>query len=152
MPRLRGHRDEDGGTNYQMREKFFSVGDDFWIETDDGERVFKVDGKALRVRDTLVLKGASARRSSRSRREAERTDKMKIERDGTPVRRSKRPSSARSAIASRSTSRAATTWRPRATSSTTSTRSSATATRWPRSRSAGFAFVTPTASRLRRPG
>ena len=32
-----------------------SIGDDFWIEDEQGDRVFKVDGKALRVRDTLVF-------------------------------------------------------------------------------------------------
>ena len=30
--------------------------DDFWIENEAGQRIFKVDGKALRVRDTLKLK------------------------------------------------------------------------------------------------
>jgi uncharacterized protein YxjI len=38
-----------------MREKMFAIGDDFWVETKGGERAFKVDGKALRIRDTLVL-------------------------------------------------------------------------------------------------
>jgi uncharacterized protein YxjI len=42
-----------------MREKLFAIGDDFWIEDGDGERVFKVDGKALRFRDTLVLEDRS---------------------------------------------------------------------------------------------
>jgi uncharacterized protein YxjI len=46
-----------GGTQYQMREKMFAIGDDFWVETGGGERAFKVDGKALRIRDTLVLEG-----------------------------------------------------------------------------------------------
>jgi uncharacterized protein YxjI len=36
-----------------MREKLVSIGDDFWIEDDQGEKVFKVDGKALRIRSTL---------------------------------------------------------------------------------------------------
>jgi|SRR5438034_3223421 len=54
MPLLRGRRN-DGGTKYQMREKLFAIGDDFWIETEGGERAFKVNGKALRIRDTLVL-------------------------------------------------------------------------------------------------
>jgi len=54
MPLLRGRRD-DGGTRYRMREKMFAIGDDYWIETEGGERVFKVNGKALRIRDTLVL-------------------------------------------------------------------------------------------------
>ena len=54
---MRRLRDRGGpeGTRYTMREKLFAVGDDFWIETDGGERVFKVNGKAMRVRTTLVL-------------------------------------------------------------------------------------------------
>lgn len=40
---------------YQMREKLVSIGDDFWIENDRGQRAFKVDGKALRIRKTLVF-------------------------------------------------------------------------------------------------
>ena len=43
-------------TRYQMREKLVSFGDDFWIENAQGQRVYKVDGKALRVRDTLVFR------------------------------------------------------------------------------------------------
>jgi uncharacterized protein YxjI len=58
MPLLRGRRDS-GGTKYRMREKLFSIGDDFWIENEAGDRAFKVDGKALRIRDTLVFQGPS---------------------------------------------------------------------------------------------
>ena len=47
-----------GKTHYQMRQKMISIGDDFWIENDRGEKVFKVDGKALRVRQTLILEDA----------------------------------------------------------------------------------------------
>lgn len=43
---------------YQMREKLVSIGDDFWIENDRGERTYKVDGKALRVRQTLLFEDA----------------------------------------------------------------------------------------------
>jgi len=42
-------------TRYQMREKMVSIGDDFWIEDDQGNKVYKVDGKALRVRNTLIF-------------------------------------------------------------------------------------------------
>jgi uncharacterized protein YxjI len=42
-----------------MREKLFAIGDDYWVETDGGERAFKVDGKALRLRSTFVLEDAS---------------------------------------------------------------------------------------------
>jgi uncharacterized protein YxjI len=41
-----------------MREKIVSIGDDFWIENGAGQRVFKVDGKALRVRNTLNFEDA----------------------------------------------------------------------------------------------
>ncbi len=40
---------------YLMRKKLFSIGDDFWIEDESGQRVLKVDGKVLRVRKTFVL-------------------------------------------------------------------------------------------------
>jgi uncharacterized protein YxjI len=44
------------GNRYRMVEKLVSFGDDFYIQNDHGERVCKVDGKALRVRDTLVFR------------------------------------------------------------------------------------------------
>ena len=40
---------------YQMREKLFAIGDDYWIEDETGEKVLKVNGKAMRVRETLIL-------------------------------------------------------------------------------------------------
>jgi uncharacterized protein YxjI len=49
----------DGGNHYQMRQKMVSIGDDFYIENQSGQRVFKVDGKALRVRKTLVFEDMS---------------------------------------------------------------------------------------------
>ncbi len=42
-------------TKYRMRQSLISIGNDFWIENDRGERTFKVDGKMLRVRDTLYF-------------------------------------------------------------------------------------------------
>ena len=59
--RLRGGDDGPGGdvpaNVYQMRQQMFSIGDDYWIRTADGRPAFKVDGKALRVRKTLLLEG-----------------------------------------------------------------------------------------------
>ena len=40
-------------TRYKIRQKLISIGDDFWIENAKGQKVFKVDGKALRLRKTL---------------------------------------------------------------------------------------------------
>ena len=51
-----------GGKNhYQMRQKMVAIGDDYWIENDRGQRVFKVDGKALRVRQTLIFEDAQGK-------------------------------------------------------------------------------------------
>jgi len=36
-----------------MRQRMISIGDDYVIENDRGEHVFKLDGKALRVRKTI---------------------------------------------------------------------------------------------------
>ena len=57
----REERRGGGMTQYRMRQKIVSIGDDFWIENDRGERAYKVDGKALRARDTLILEDASGR-------------------------------------------------------------------------------------------
>jgi uncharacterized protein YxjI len=47
---------------YQLREKLVSFGDDYWIEDDAGQRAYRVDGKALRVRDTLNFEDAQGNR------------------------------------------------------------------------------------------
>ena len=44
-----------GATRYQMRQRLVSIGDDYNIDNDRGEHAFKVDGKALRVRKTLIF-------------------------------------------------------------------------------------------------
>jgi uncharacterized protein YxjI len=44
-------------TRYKIRQKLFAIGDDFWIENHEGRKVFKVDGKALRLRKTLIFEG-----------------------------------------------------------------------------------------------
>ena len=43
---------------YQMRQEMISIGDDYWIEDDRGNKVFRVNGKAVRFRDTWVLEDA----------------------------------------------------------------------------------------------
>lgn len=74
------------GTRYTLREKMFSIGDDYWIETDGGERLFKVDGKALRIRDTLVLETPSGEELfTIQEKKLSVRDKMEIERDGKTV-------------------------------------------------------------------
>jgi uncharacterized protein YxjI len=83
MGLLRNRDDDLGGTTYRMREKMFAIGDDFWIETDGGERAFKVDGKAVRLRDTLILESPSGEELFKiQERKLRVRDTMKIERDG----------------------------------------------------------------------
>ena len=85
---MRRLRDRGGpeGTRYTMREKIFSVGDDFWIETEGGERAFKVNGKALRVRETLVLESRSGDELlTIQEKKLSVRDKMEVERSGKTV-------------------------------------------------------------------
>jgi uncharacterized protein YxjI len=81
------HRHHDSATTrYRMREKLFAIGDDFWIETEGGERAFKVDGKALRVRDTFILKGDDGEELFKAQaKKLHIHDTMKIEHDGDTV-------------------------------------------------------------------
>jgi uncharacterized protein YxjI len=51
--------------HYQMRQKLVSIGNDYWIEDDAGERAFRVDGKAMRLRDTLDLEDGHGNRLCR---------------------------------------------------------------------------------------
>lgn len=60
--RERRHEEREGvggAQRYRMRQRLVSIGDDFWIENDRGERAFKVDGKALRIRKTLIFEDAN---------------------------------------------------------------------------------------------
>ena len=52
---------EREATRYQMRQRVLSIGDDYEIENERGERVFKLDGKALRIRKTILFKDMDGR-------------------------------------------------------------------------------------------
>jgi uncharacterized protein YxjI len=67
-------------TRYQMRQKLVSIGDDFWIENDRGERVYKVDGKALRIRQTLIFENPQGQELAKIQEKMLRVrDTMEIE-------------------------------------------------------------------------
>ncbi|HEY7061255.1 MAG TPA: LURP-one-related family protein [Chloroflexota bacterium] len=83
--RERLHGDEPAH-RYQLREKLLGIGDDFWIETADGERIFKVDGKVLRLRNTLHLKDSHGQVLCQIQARPVRLRKtMAIERDGQTI-------------------------------------------------------------------
>jgi uncharacterized protein YxjI len=63
----------------------FSIGDDFWIENAAGQRAFKVDGKALRVRQTLIFETPQGQEVAAIREKMLAVkDSMTIERGGQP--------------------------------------------------------------------
>jgi uncharacterized protein YxjI len=71
---------------YAVREKLFSIGDDFWITDDRGDRVFLVDGKALSLRQTFELKDASGQiLAAVHKKLIAIRDTMEIEHDGQVV-------------------------------------------------------------------
>ncbi|MFC5181275.1 LURP-one-related/scramblase family protein [Actinomadura harenae] len=41
---------------FLIRDRVFGIGEDFWVEDENGQKVFLVDGKALRIRQTFELK------------------------------------------------------------------------------------------------
>ncbi|MBA5224415.1 LURP-one-related/scramblase family protein [Streptomyces griseoaurantiacus] len=41
---------------FLVRDRLLGIGDDYWIEDEHGEKVFLVDGKAMRLRDTFELR------------------------------------------------------------------------------------------------
>ena len=74
------------GQRFVMREKLLSIGDDFWIEDDRGDRVYKVNGKAFHVRQTFVLEDPSGGEVERiQERKLSIRDKVAIERGGETV-------------------------------------------------------------------
>ncbi|MFJ5774845.1 LURP-one-related/scramblase family protein [Streptomyces sp. NPDC093094] len=71
---------------FLVRDRLLGFGEDYWIEDDSGEKVYLVDGKAMRVRDTFELKDRQGRVliDIRQKMFALR-DTMVIERDGEPL-------------------------------------------------------------------
>ena len=45
----------DSWSRYRLQRRLFSIGEDFWIENEQGEHVYKVDGKAFSLRETFVI-------------------------------------------------------------------------------------------------
>ena len=70
-------------TRYQMRQRMLSIGDDFVIENDRGEPAFKLDGKALRIRKTLLFEDMDGRELCKIQERMLRVkDSMEIEDPG----------------------------------------------------------------------
>lgn len=74
-------RQKPAGIRYQMREKLLSIGDDFWIEDAAGDKVYKVNGKAVRFRQTFILEDRQGAELAKiQERKLSMRDKMHIDR------------------------------------------------------------------------
>jgi len=72
--------------NYLIRKQLIALGNDFWVEDEFGEKVFHVDGKVLRPRDTYVLQtpdGQELLKIKERRLKLRKT--FAIERDGEEI-------------------------------------------------------------------
>lgn len=76
---------------FLVRDRILGIGDDWWIEDEQGRKVFLVDGKAMRLRDTFELKDAQGRvLIDIHQKMLALRDTMVIERDGEPLARIRR--------------------------------------------------------------
>ncbi|MEZ7006664.1 LURP-one-related/scramblase family protein [Streptomyces sp. AD55] len=76
---------------FLVYDRLLGIGDDYWIEDADGNKVFLVDGKAMRLRDTWELKDTRGRvLIDIHRKMFALRDTMVIERGGEPLASLKR--------------------------------------------------------------
>src|SRR5260370_37436742 len=75
-----------GPRRYQMRQRLISIGDDYNIEDEHGQRAFHIDGKALRLRQTLIFEDPTGHELYTIQERAARVrDSMAITRGGQKV-------------------------------------------------------------------
>jgi len=71
---------------YKMRQRLLSIGEDFTIEDERGEPVYKVDGKVLRIRETFVIEDRQGNEVATIReKKLALRDSMKILRGGDTI-------------------------------------------------------------------
>jgi uncharacterized protein YxjI len=71
---------------YQVRERLFSIKDDFWITDGNGNRAFFVNARVLSLRGTLELEDASGRKLATIKHKLLTvTDAMEIESGGSVI-------------------------------------------------------------------
>jgi uncharacterized protein YxjI len=74
------------GMRYLVRERLFSIKDDFWVTDQHGNQVFYVDAKILSLRHALELKDTSGYPLATVKHKLLTfTDAMEIEHDGAVV-------------------------------------------------------------------
>jgi uncharacterized protein YxjI len=77
---------EQLGTRFKMRQRFFTIGDRFFIENEQGDKVFQVESKVLRLRKTLNFQDLQGNDIYKIQEKVARVrDTMEIEKDGHAV-------------------------------------------------------------------
>ena len=80
---MRDRDDAPQGRRFPMRRSSSRSATTTSIEDDQGEKVFKVDGKALRARSTYLIKDRGGNELAKvQEKKLSVRDKMKVERDG----------------------------------------------------------------------
>ncbi len=80
MSMTQGGADPERKRKFAMRENALSIGDDYWIEDESGNKAFKVNGKVARMRDTWVLEDGGGNEVAMIReKKLSVRDKIKIE-------------------------------------------------------------------------
>jgi uncharacterized protein YxjI len=76
---------------FLVYDRILGIGDDYWIEDDNGNKAYLVDGKAMRLRDTWELKDTQGNvLIDIHQKMFALRDTMVIERGGEPLARIKR--------------------------------------------------------------
>jgi uncharacterized protein YxjI len=57
-----GENQPSGGKRFHIRQEMLSIGNDYSIENEQGEQVYKVDGKAMRLHKTFDFEDARGTR------------------------------------------------------------------------------------------
>ncbi|KXS44674.1 MAG: hypothetical protein AWU59_380 [Methanolobus sp. T82-4] len=74
------------GTRFKVLQRFFTIGDRFFIEDEHGNRAFRIENKVLRLRKTLKFQDLDGNDIYRIQEKVARIrDTMEIEKDGHTV-------------------------------------------------------------------
>ncbi|WP_292463248.1 LURP-one-related family protein [Methanolobus sp.] len=77
---------ESLGTRFKMRQRFFTIGDRFFIENEKGDKAFQIENKVIRVRKTLLFQDLQGNDIYKIQEKVARVrDTMEIEKDGHTV-------------------------------------------------------------------
>jgi uncharacterized protein YxjI len=75
----RAERRGDGAVHDLRCNRLCSIGDNFWIETGTGQRVHKVDGKAMRLGQTRIFQDADRRGLSKVQQRIARSTTVAVD-------------------------------------------------------------------------